>query len=298
MVTYTLFLICRNNSLILKRSLPIILSSTRADHIIAFDSESEDETVNILKQSGIRVINIPKEQFGHGRTRNLSLRYSYSEIFVFLNGDAIPADGWFTNLINSARDYDAAFSRQIPDENCDPLRITDLLHHPYFKSDTEIIIDSKSRERIMFDTVSCAIKREVLNRYNFPDVPFGEDLIWARQIVSKGGRIIYVPESMVVHSHSLYRDFSSIVKRHFEEGRLSSTAGEKIDIDYILRFLPSAFVLDAITLYFLNNLSDFEKLFWLIKEPLLRYLQLLSFIAGLNHDRIHDILKKRLQWER
>lgn len=280
----------------LQRSLPIILSMLKAEDIIAFDSSSTDKTKEILSQNGIRVINIPEGEFGDGRTRNLSLRYSESDIFLFLNGDAIPIHGWFSNLIRPLDRCDAAFSRQIPDDCCDPLRITDLIHHPYFRSSDEVIIPSKEGDRIMFDTVSCAIKRGLLSQYRFPDVPFGEDTIWAKRIISVGKKIAYSPQSVVIHSHSLYRDITSLIRRHFEEGRLRSVTQDGVEIDFIIKFLPSAFILDTLTLYFWRNMNSSEKLYWMMKEPILRCLQLLFFLVGLNHSKIPDILKDRLAW--
>lgn len=293
--SFTLFLICRNNEKSLKRSLPVILSECKASQILAFVTESNDATERLLTKNGIRVISIKADEFGHGRTRNLSLGYSDEEVFLFLNGDAIPLKGWINSLLIKMGERDAAFSRQIPDTDCDPLRITDLVNHPYFRLKESVTITSSSNLPPLFDSVSCAIKRATLKRIRFPDVSFGEDYLWAQSLLRSGGSIVYVPESVVIHSHSLYRDISQLIKRHFEEGRLKSSRRDEYGYTYPFRFFTSAFFLDLITLSQVH-LPLSEKFGWIIKEPFLRTLQIVSFYAGLNEEKIPAILKNRLLW--
>jgi glycosyltransferase involved in cell wall biosynthesis len=292
---YTLFLICRNNIKPLKASLPTILKECERERIVAFDSESEDGTDRLLKENRIKVVKIKKSGFSHGRTRNLSLNYSKAEVFVFLNGDAIPVPGWLNELIKGIDGCDAAFSRQIPDASCDPLRITDLIHHPYFRRSSCAYIAKNSDNPIMFDTVSCAIRRETLAKYNLPDVTFGEDFLWAQLVVRDGGRIFYAHNSVVIHSHSIYKSVSQIIRRHFEEGRLRSGLREGYKIGYFLKFLPSSFLLDLMTLY-LIQMPLRKKVFWLVTEPFLRTIQLASFYVGLHHNMIPERIKREVGW--
>lgn len=295
--TFCVFLLLRNNEKTLRRSLPSILSQCKREDIIAFDTQSEDETQRLLKENKISIVEINKNEFGHGKTRNLSLEYSEADIFIFLNGDAVPLDGWLEGLLSGVDRCDASFSRQIPDIGCDPLRITDLVNHPFFKLSNSVIISKMSGFPIIFDTVSCAIRREVLDRIRFPDVSYGEDLLWAESLVNNDGKILYVPDSIVIHSHSIYKNPKNLMKRHFEDGKLKSHHKDDYGIGYTISFLPSAFFLDMITLTTID-IPLREKILWLIKEPFLRSLQLISFYAGLNNKRVPDIIRKRLLWSK
>ncbi|MCX7943014.1 MAG: glycosyltransferase [Deltaproteobacteria bacterium] len=295
--TYCVFLICRNNEDTLKKSLPIILSQCRSKNIIAFDTQSEDNTKALLKEVGIKVINIKKGEFNHGRTRNLSLKYSNAEIFIFLNGDAIPLDNWLDALLSGIEDCDAVFSKQIPSEDCDPLRFTDLVNHPYFRFSKVLKITSNSNLPVVFDTVSCAVRRATLQRIKFPTVPFGEDYLWAELLINCGGTISYIPQSIVIHSHSIYTDTRKIIKRHFEEGRLKSHHKKEYGLRYTFGFIPSAFILDTITLLTIN-IPMRNRVVWIMKEPFLRTIQLISFHLGLNQERIPPLLKDMLSWSK
>ena len=59
---------------------------------VIVDSGSTDNTVEIAKSFGFKVISIPKEQFNHGTTRQLLVELSIdTDICIFLTQDAILA---------------------------------------------------------------------------------------------------------------------------------------------------------------------------------------------------------------
>ena len=62
------------------------------DEIIAVDSGSRDRTLAILEAHAVRVIRIPPQEFGHGKTRNLAASHAQGDYLVFLTQDATPAD--------------------------------------------------------------------------------------------------------------------------------------------------------------------------------------------------------------
>src|ERR1700712_100447 len=70
---------------------------------ILVDSGSSDDTVKLAVDYGFEVIQIRKEQFNHGATRQLLIDQTTSEICVFLTQDAILATA------NSIRRLAAAF---------------------------------------------------------------------------------------------------------------------------------------------------------------------------------------------
>ena len=60
---------------------------------LVVDSTSEDKTVDIAKENGLRVFQITKEDFNHGRTRQKTLQLlEDSDVVIFLTQDAILAD--------------------------------------------------------------------------------------------------------------------------------------------------------------------------------------------------------------
>src|ERR1700682_268444 len=68
--------------------------------ILVIDSSSSDSTQTQVKQSGYRLVTIPKEEFGHGRTRQVARQYLPSAtIILYMTQDAIPQLGSFEPLL-------------------------------------------------------------------------------------------------------------------------------------------------------------------------------------------------------
>jgi rhamnosyltransferase len=53
-----------------------------------------------------------------------------------------------------------------------------------------------------FNDVSSAIRRDYLLEHPFPDIFFAEDVEFAKQALELGKKIIFEPDSIVMHSHS------------------------------------------------------------------------------------------------
>ena len=48
----------------------------------------------IARAAGADLLEIPPEEFGHGRTRNLGAERSSGDLICFLTQDAVPVEGW------------------------------------------------------------------------------------------------------------------------------------------------------------------------------------------------------------
>jgi rhamnosyltransferase len=103
--------------------LALIKSQTIACEIVVIDSSSTDKTVAVSESYGAKVLSIRKEDFNHGRTRNIAASQSRGDIIVFMTQDALPYDEYcIEKLIQPIEQTDVAacYGRQIPDENAKP----------------------------------------------------------------------------------------------------------------------------------------------------------------------------------
>ena len=62
------------------------------EEILVVDSGSTDDTAELARAHGARVMSVPRDQFDHGGTRDAALRQTAGEFVLFLTQDALPAD--------------------------------------------------------------------------------------------------------------------------------------------------------------------------------------------------------------
>ncbi len=194
--------------------------------LIAVDSGSRDRTVQILHHYGVTVTQIPPQEFGHGKTRNLVAAQARGEFLVFLTQDATPADAWWLEHLLAPLRADpliaGVYSRHYPRPHCHPMewhRIVEYEWHGRPASRVHTAVGNPDYERNpvlyrFFANTSSAIRRTVWEQIPFPEVEFAEDQAWAERVLQAGYKTAYAADSVVLHSHS-YGPWANFC-RHFE----------------------------------------------------------------------------------
>ncbi len=202
----------------LGRALRAIRSQTTADpyEIVVIDSGSTDGTLAICAEAGVRLLSVPHESYGHGRTRNEAIAACRGEYVVLTVQDAIPAnDRWLAALVQTlddAPDAAGAYSRHLPHEDAGFVaRQVATYWHRRMGARVEQRVDdwqafanlplAEKQTLCTFNDISSIIRRSVWERHPLPDLPYAEDLSWAYQVMRAGHAIIYEPASVVYHSH-------------------------------------------------------------------------------------------------
>ncbi len=184
--------------------------------VIAIDSGSTDKSVEIVKSfKKVLLHEIEPALFNHGLTRNMGVKMSEGELIVMLTQDALPSnDRWLSNLIRPFCEPDVAgvFCRQIPREEASVVVkrhlnswVTGGLERVEKKitnrNDYEALSPSEKHILCTFDNVCSCIRRSVWREIPFRKTDFAEDLIWSKEVLEKGWKIVYEPEAAVIHSH-------------------------------------------------------------------------------------------------
>lgn len=165
--------------------------------IVVIDSGSQDDTLKIVQSfKEVKWFQIPPEEFGHGRTRNLGLAHGKGNFLVFLNADAIPADdNWLKGLIDGfemGENVAAVYSRHLPQSDCRYYMRRDLATS--MPDQVRLIDRVETRDFMVFSTVSAAIRREVFQTHPFlKDILIAEDQEWGKRIIKKGFVLVYTP---------------------------------------------------------------------------------------------------------
>jgi GT2 family glycosyltransferase len=216
----SLLLPVKNEADSLRALLPLVLDQDTAAllEIVAVDSGSGDDTIDVLREFDATVLAIPAADFDHGLTRNIAAENAKGDMLVFLNGRSRPVGRDWLGPLLAAVDGDplvaGACSRIVahPDADLITMRDTELelsgATHRQRKQITdwaayEQLPAEERRAFLNFHTVSAALRADTFAQIKFQSVrTIGEDLLWARDVIESGWALVHEPASVAYHSHS------------------------------------------------------------------------------------------------
>lgn len=206
--------------------------------VLVIDSESSDDTVERVKafaNKGVRLEQIEKKSFQHGRTRNLGISLTDGDYVAILTQDAEPKNPqWLSKLIGG-------FSRGDRVAGVTGRHEAYPAHGPFIANDMKQHFDNLALLPEVIDLTeglpsfyypgsvawrmlanfysdnNSAISREVWRQLPYPEIEWGEDYVWAAHILKAGFQKAYADEAVVFHSH----DFSDEILL-----RTATTEGE------------------------------------------------------------------------
>jgi rhamnosyltransferase len=195
--------------------------------LVIVDSMSEDGTAELAQKYADVFFQVKREEFNHGATRNLAIEKSSGDLVALLVQDATPADKhWLKNLADDFSDATVAgaYSRQIPRPDCYPLIKLRLMGWGAGQAQKRVQKFDPSKklsiqetiETFSFDNVSSMVRRSVWEENRFKPRRFAEDILWAKEVLEKGHKIVFDPGSAVIHSHnkSLWYEFKRVYLDH------------------------------------------------------------------------------------
>jgi rhamnosyltransferase len=199
--------------------------------IVVVDSSSTDETREAARGAGARVVEIRKEDFNHGHTRNHGIRESRGQLVGLLTQDALPLGDGFLHALAARLEEDplaaGVYGRQVPRPGAHPL-LRHRLERWAAGRDEPVVqslpagaaferLEARERFRLSsFDNVASMVRRAAWDALPFARRDFGEDVEWASRAVRAGWRVVFEPTAVVEHSHdrSLYDEFRRIYCDH------------------------------------------------------------------------------------
>lgn len=197
----TIVMRCFNEAWALRETLPALQAQTyTAWDLIAIDSGSTDGSVDLLRSAKPRqFVQLLPHDYRPGRVLNQGMELAGTERVIFLNADATPqGPNWLAPLVEALADPSVAavFGRQIPRPDCQAV----------FAADYERCYGER-RESAKWDhffsMVSSGLRREAWQRRGFLEtMQYSEDDEYTRWARAQGFKIVYRPDSVVMHSHN------------------------------------------------------------------------------------------------
>jgi len=192
------------------QQLNMLLSQTVEAEILVIDSGSTDRTVSIVSSFGefVRLLQIPRESFDHGGTRDFALRQSTGDYVLFFTQDAIPTDRHCVEKLLSAfssPDIAAVYGRQIARPDAPEYeKLTRQFNYPeQARIWREADIPRYGVKSYFFSNVCSAYRREAYLTVGGFDAPIicNEDMMMAAKLLHAGYALAYTPDAAVYHSH-------------------------------------------------------------------------------------------------
>jgi len=182
--------------------------------VIVVDSGSTDGSPQAALATPCRLFGT--SSFRHGRTRNQAIALARAPLAVLLTQDAVPDGHGFLRALIEPLEQDATlagvYARQVPPAGIDPLQAAAIERWcPPGGDRRQRALDAAAFDRLTpdervrscrFDNVASCIRVSVWEDIPFPDVPFGEDAVWAKRVMLAGHDLLYRAEARVIHGHS------------------------------------------------------------------------------------------------
>jgi rhamnosyltransferase len=199
--------------------------------LIVIDSGSTDGSVDLIRATRPRhFIQIAPREYNPARVMNRGMQLARSELGIFLNADATPqGSDWLRPLVAAllAPRVAAVFGRQVPRPDC----------HAVYAHDYERCFGThreSSRWDHFFSMASSGIRKDIWAKRGFNErMQYSEDDEYTRWCRAQGYRVVYVPNSVAMHSHN-YTPAQAYKRSHGEARALAAVwPGKRSDFNWL-----------------------------------------------------------------
>jgi rhamnosyltransferase len=214
--------------------------------LIFMENNSSDGTreyLQAIRDMRARIIPVGEGAFSHSGTRMEAARVAAGRTLVFFTDDVVPIGRDFlqklTAPVLAGRAAAAYGVWQINPQWHDP--VDAYLHNDWYRGYDDIVepipaycwnkFPPELRRRLSnFDNCASCLDRETLLRLEFPPVPYGEDMLFARTLILSGGRVAQVKEARFYHWHKVKPGY--VFRRMCYDSHLSL---QEFNIRYVSR---------------------------------------------------------------
>jgi GT2 family glycosyltransferase len=157
-------------------------------------------------------------QRGPAAARNTGIAVAQADLLAFIDDDCEPAPGWLSALLDAARQH--------PECGLGGVVVNKLRHNPFSEA-SQLIVSflcayyADERTGRFFTSNNLAFPARALQAMGGFDATYtraaAEDRELCDRWVDGGGRLVAVPEAVVLHAHALTP--TGFVRQHYDYGR-------------------------------------------------------------------------------
>ena len=218
-----------NEAWALKETLPALRAQDYKNwELIVIDSGSSDGSQDLIRTANpAHFVQITPQEYNPSRVMNHGMRLAQAEICVFLNADATPQGShWLRPLVEALQNEKVAacFGKQLPRPDCEAVFACD--YERCFGDERE-----SAKWDHFFSMVSSGLRKDVWLQRGFrEDLQYAEDDEYTRWCKACGYEVVYVPQSVAMHSHNYTAQQS--YKRAFGDARAIGKAWQRSPREY------------------------------------------------------------------
>ena len=185
----------------------------REVQLLVADCRSTDGTRELAERHGATILDVPREEFSHGGTRDLLMERASGDHVAFLTDDSTPAsEDWLAHLLEAfdlAPDVALAYGPYIPRPDASVMVTREITEFfALLSPDGRPRIDRGLRDEdrrpgpVTFHTdANSCVARWAWERVPFRHVACAEDQLLATDMLAAGFAKAFMPAAAVVHSH-------------------------------------------------------------------------------------------------
>ena len=194
---------------------------------LVVDSSSQDRTVELARKYSWQVLEIPKEEFSHGGTRDMALKHILrqlpADIAIYLTQDvSMPDKEALARLVDAFKDSSvaAAYGRQLPHTGASIYAAVDREYNYPAESQVKSLADAPRlgiKAAFLSDSFAAYRVSALKEIGGMPAIDICEDMYVAGRLLLAGYKIAYAADAKVHHSHE--PKLLSMWQRYREIGR-------------------------------------------------------------------------------
>lgn len=169
----------------------------------------------------MEVVQITKDAFDHGGTRDAAARMTDTDILLYMTQDATLKDNnVFATMLKyfDRQGVEAVYARQLPQKDC---KIIESYTRSFNYPSQSLIKCKADIKKLGIKTYFCSNVCAAYDRKTYLELGgfakktiFNEDMIYAAKLIQSGYRIAYAANACVIHSHN-YNDVEQL-RRNFD----------------------------------------------------------------------------------
>jgi len=207
-----------NEGKFLDKTLELInkLEGNFSKEVIIVDSESTDNTLEIAEKYNCKIIIVKRSEWTWGKALNIGIENAKGKFIVILSGHSFIKNSDFLlqakNFLQEENKIAAVYGKQFPIDEINPFE--EFEYRNYYPDIEKFLMTNPKKKLIGISNACSIIKKEIWEEVKYDEKAQSlEDSIWAKEVLSKGYKLIYSNKLSIYHSHIF--DISYLYKRYY-----------------------------------------------------------------------------------